>query len=97
MPKLKRIDKYGEHDIKVLNAADYLDGSLYGCIECPLYGDTGLKIYSDLVKLSRARGYKGEGGVVVALLEVLHSFNFESHISENEVVEEDTEDFIVAR
>ena len=95
--KLKKLDRYGTRDMVVHSCESYLEGKLYDLIEVPLYGETGLSIYSELVKLSRARGYSGEAGIVVALLEVLHSYSFEKHISEHSIVEEREEEFIVPR
>ena len=96
---LKLITEKEETELAVKSAEDYLEGDLYGLVELPLYGDNGLRIYSELVKLSKARGYKGGQGVVLAALEVLLSYRFNEYIkiSNRGFTEEEEPDFIVAR
>ena len=96
---LKLITEKEETELAVKNAKDYLEGDLYGLVELPLYGDNGLRIYSELVKLSKARGYKGEHGIVLAALEVLLDYRFNEYIKTGNraFVDEKEPDFIVAR
>ena len=96
---LKLITEKEETEFAVKSAKDYLEGDLYGLVELPLYGDNGLRIYSELVKLGKARGYKGEHGIVLAALEVLLDYRFNEYIKTGNraFVDEKEPDFIVAR